>query len=87
MDGAGRGCTCPRASFSCDDVHELHLRLQPHSQTTPLQCVWQGQTQSLLSLERGWRLAVNLFGDIGDIILPYFTVTLEIFTVDVSRCH
>lgn len=66
VDGPWWGCTCARASFPRDDVHELHLWLQPHPQTTPLQCMWQGQTHSLLLLECAWWL-----------ILPYLAVTLE----------
>lgn len=60
VDGPGWGCSCTGPSFSCDDVHELYFWLQPHTQTTPLQRVWQGQlhrpanTTFPLSLPHCW---------------------------------
>lgn len=60
VDGPGWGCSCTGPSFSCDDVHELYLWLQPHTQATPLQRMWQGQlhrranTTFPLSLPHFW---------------------------------
>lgn len=45
MDGPGWSCSSAGACFSRDDVYELYHGLQPHTQTTPLQRLWQGQIQ------------------------------------------
>lgn len=38
-----RDGSCTGSSLTGDDVHELHLRFQPHSSQTPLSRLWQGE--------------------------------------------
>lgn len=44
MDVSGRGCSCSSSCFTCDDVHELHVRLQTNTATASLQRMWKGKT-------------------------------------------